>query len=67
MSNSSVIGSFLAISISLALGGEPDYQPDVKPILLAKCGKRHGGDAHEADVRFDQLVTDFSSRAASHT
>ena len=57
----------VVISPGLLSGGEPDYQRDVTPILTAKCGKCHGAETQEGDVRFDELTTDFSNRAAAHT
>ncbi|MDG2383691.1 MAG: DUF1592 domain-containing protein [Pirellulaceae bacterium] len=37
----------------------PDYTADVLPILMARCGHCHGPETQEANIRFDQLSTDF--------
>jgi len=56
----------LFILAGVLLASEPAYR-DVKPILKAKCSKCHGAETQEGDVRFDELATDFSNRAAAHT
>lgn len=65
------IAQLIAIVLGPSLGnlfaGEPIFDQDVKPIVLAKCGKCHGAETQEAEVRFDALSTDFSNRAAAHT
>ncbi|MCP4191998.1 MAG: DUF1592 domain-containing protein [Planctomycetaceae bacterium] len=37
----------------------PDYTAEVLPILMARCGQCHGPEEQEANLRFDQLSTDF--------
>ena len=44
----------------------PDYDQEVLPILIARCGKCHGPEHQEAQIRFDQLSTDLvGDRAAA--
>lgn len=60
----------LAFTGSASFAGEPvaDYESQVKPILMRRCGHCHGAETQESMLRFDTLSIDIANdrSAAQH-
>ena len=58
---------WITFSASAADESAPNYQRDVLPILNRLCVDCHGSEKHKADLRFDELSTDFVSGGDADT